>query len=101
LFAFGVQSLTRALNQNGFRVTRVGTWSLEQNPFGFIQSWLNQRGYPRDRAYSTLKGLKSSNTRAQDLLMVSLLTIPALVHSIAEAIARKGATMTIVAKPNA
>ena len=102
LFAFGVKSLTRLLRQDGFDIVSVGTWSLEQNPYGFIQSLLNThpRMFPRDQAYSTLKGLNASSAgeRARDLTLVSLLTIPALLHSAAEALAGKGATMTIVAR---
>lgn len=105
LFAFGVRSLTRLLQQDGFAVTRVSTWSLEQNPYGFIQSWLNTRPrmFPRDQAYSTLKGLKTASgwSRLRDLTLVSMLTIPALLHSITEAFVGKGATMTIVSKRNA
>ena len=43
LFGFGPHSLTHLLEDAGFRVENISTWSLEQNPFGEIQSTLNQR----------------------------------------------------------
>jgi hypothetical protein len=80
------------------------TWSLEQNPYGFIQSWLNARvmDHPeqRDRAYSVLKGLSRAPllTRAADLARVAALAVPALAYSALESINGQGATMTIVAR---
>jgi 2-polyprenyl-3-methyl-5-hydroxy-6-metoxy-1,4-benzoquinol methylase len=100
LFAFGRSSLTQLLEITGFEVRGFHSFSMEQNPYGFIQSVLNGWGFPRDRAYTTLKGLSKQalGTRVTDVSMVGLLTLPAVAHSIVEAMAGHGATMTLVAQ---
>lgn len=100
LFAFGRKSLTKLLELSGLEVRAFHSFSMEQNPYGFIQSVLNGWGFPRDRAYTTLKGLSKQPLAARvlDLSLVGLLTVPAIAHSIAEAMAGHGATMTIVAQ---
>jgi 2-polyprenyl-3-methyl-5-hydroxy-6-metoxy-1,4-benzoquinol methylase len=103
LFAFGRSSLTQLLELTGFEVSAFHSFSMEQNPYGFIQSVLNGWGFPRDRAYTTLKGLskQSLSRKVTDLSMVGLLTLPAVAHSTAESMAGYGATMTLVARPRA
>lgn len=100
LFAFGRNALTKLLEFSGFDVVAFHSFSMEQNPYGFIQSVLNGWGFPRDRAYTTLKGLsrQALGTRLMDLAMVGVLTPVAIVHSIAEAAAGRGATITVVAQ---
>jgi SAM-dependent methyltransferase len=100
LHGFGPDSLGRLMEITGFQVRSLTTWSWEQNPFGWIQSWLNARGFPRDRAYQTLKGVRSVSlgTKAIDLGLVGLLTLPAMVIAAMESMRRAGATMTVVAR---
>ena len=99
LFGFGRASLVRLLNSCGFVEREFHCYSMEQNPYGFIQSALNACGWPRDRAYTTLKGLGkvSGGTRLVDLSMVALLAGPAVALSVVEDACRRGATMTVVA----
>lgn len=100
LHGFGVKSLLVLLTIKNFHWLRVSTFSLEQNPYGFLQSILNAFGYPRDRAYAVLKGTSKSplSTRLKDLALVALLTPFALVYSTVESLAGNGATMTVVAR---
>jgi SAM-dependent methyltransferase len=100
LHGFGPKSLEMLLRQCGFEVISLSTWSLEQNPFGFIQSWLNERGYPRDRLYEVLKGISASTLtqRMTDVSWMGALSGPALALSAIESLRGAGATMTIVAR---
>ena len=51
---FSMRGLTDALRRRGFRIAAVGHFSLEQNPYGWIQSLLNQV-FEHDLLYSILK----------------------------------------------
>lgn len=100
LFGFGPKSMRQLLEWTGFEVTSIKTSSLEQNPFGYIQSWLNERGHPRDRLYSILKGTSRATTRDKivDLAWMSILLAPAVAASSVESATGYGATMTIHAR---
>jgi SAM-dependent methyltransferase len=100
LFGFGPHSITLLLENSGFRVERLGTWSFEQNPFGGIQSRLNERGFSRDRLYSQLKGLSRERfrTRLADFTRMLLLLPWALVKDLIDSTCDEGATMTVEAR---
>jgi SAM-dependent methyltransferase len=100
LFGFGPRSIRTALHLAGFEVERCTTFSLEQNPFGFIQSVLNAAGFPRDRAYGVLKSTEvlPKRTKILDLFLTSVLAIPGFTLSSIASAFGAGATMTIVAK---
>jgi SAM-dependent methyltransferase len=99
LFAFGPRSIVPLLNVTGFRMRSYHTRSLEQNPFGFMQSLLNKVGFPRDRAYGSLKSQTHIHwtTRLFDMFLLALLLAPTVVHTTISGILRQGATMTLVA----
>lgn len=100
LHGFSPRALRRLLRAKGFGVVHWHTWSLEQNPFGWIQSVLNSRGFSRDRAYSVLKGVGGGTGagRAGDLVRVAALAMPALIYTCVESLSGNGATMTLVAR---
>lgn len=100
LFGFGPRSLGRLLDVTGFDIESVSTLSLEQNPYGFMQSCLNAVGFPRERAYETLKGVSDSGamTRLMDLCLLALLAAPAFGESLLASLAGHGATMTVVVR---
>jgi len=99
LHGFGVRSLEGLLSSREFSVLHRHTWSLEQNPYGWLQSFLNASGFPRDRAYAALKGTAhNSGTRLLDLALVFLLAGPSVVLSVIESLAGRGGTMTFVAR---
>jgi SAM-dependent methyltransferase len=100
LFGFGPHAIERLLSQQGFQIESLNTFSLEQNPFGYVQSWLNARGLPRDRLYSALKGFKRdpAGSAARDYLWLLVLGLPALLITTWESWRGCGATMTLVAR---
>lgn len=100
LFGFGPHSITLLLELSGFRIERLGTWSFEQNPFGEIQSRLNERGYSRDRLYNQLKGLSHAGlgTRLTDVARALLLLPSALAKDIIDSARGEGATMIVQAR---
>jgi SAM-dependent methyltransferase len=100
LFGFGPRSIRTALRLAGFEVDSCSTFSLEQNPFGFMQSFLNAAGFPRDRAYGVLKSTETlpKRTKILDLFLLSVLAIPGFVLSSIASVFGAGATMTIVAR---
>lgn len=100
LFGFGPRSLSALLAQVGFRVVSSTTFSLEQNPFGELQSALNAAGSrPRDRFYDRLRGVKhEGQARLPELARVAALLVPAIARSTLESLLRKGATLEVEAR---
>lgn len=99
LWAFGRRGLLALLARAGFAPLRVRTFSLEQNPYGVLQSALNAAGFPRDRAYDLLKGVPQG-TRATRLLDLALLAggaAPAVAAAVVEAALRRGGTLNVAA----
>lgn len=100
LYNFGRAGLKGMLERHGFEVLESHTWSLEQNPYGWIQSALNAAGRPREEAYSVLKGTAnvSMPRRGANIAAVALLAGPALLASLLESCCGAGGTMTFVAR---
>lgn len=100
LFGFGPRSIRTALHLAGFEIVSCKTFSLEQNPFGFMQSVLNVAGFPRDRAYGVLKSTDAlpERTAILDLFLLSVLAVPGFILSSIASVFGAGATMTIVAR---
>jgi SAM-dependent methyltransferase len=100
LFGFGPESLTMLLMESGFDIEKVTTHSLEQNPFGEIQSWMNAKGIPRDRLYNQLKGISSDAlaTRIRDLAVMAVLAVPAIVQSTMESAHGSGASLIVIGR---
>lgn len=97
LWAFDAPALQALLRRAGFVPGPVRTFSLEQNPYGVLQSALNALGFPRDRAYDLLKGVPRGG-RALDATLVGLLAVPALAFALVEAAAGRGGTLALVAR---
>lgn len=55
LFHFSPRSLRHLLEKMGFSVIRESQYSIEQNPFGLLQSFLNRLGLPQNHLYHLLK----------------------------------------------
>jgi SAM-dependent methyltransferase len=102
---FSARGLYDALRQRGFRVLSVAHFSLEQNPYGWIQSLLN-RVFERDLLYSILKdpGARSHRIREFPLQTIAtaiaaLLLLPAaLVLVVVETLLRRGGTIELYAR---
>ena len=96
LFHFGPKSIGVLLNRTGFRLDWLSTFSMEQNPFGFIQSSLNALGLPRDQAYHVLKGGNASFVvKFSSLAAIAALSGPALAESLVASVFGSGATMSL------
>ena len=105
---FGTRILTRLLEAKGFRIRNVSHFSLEQNPYGWLQSLLNRAGFPPNLLYDILK-----RRSARDVVhpfrrhpVASILLAPALVVAfpvslvltLVEAALRRGGTIEIYAE---
>lgn len=105
LFHFPVEALRRLLEDCGFRYRSAHHFSLRQNPFGWVQSWLNRDpNIPRNSLYTLLQR-KGAGDNSLDpklrrrLRMAYYLGMPiALCMSVFAAAARRGATVHIVAE---
>ena len=62
LYLFSPQTLTRLMREAGFRPVRLGHLSLEQDPYGWVQGFLNRMPLPEDTLYSFLKSSPRSKT---------------------------------------
>ena len=105
LFHFPVRGLRTLLEKTGFHYRSEQHFSLRQNPFGWVQSVLNQWGTgPRNALYSLLKnggGIKSkpSGWNRLGLQMAYWLGMPVgFGLSLLCAAFRRGATVTIIAE---
>jgi len=102
LFGFGPETLRSIFARTGFRLVDHHTRSLEQNPFGFIQSWSNQftanEGRPRDLLYEALKG-RDVRATALDWWRALLMIPVAIVTDQRESKRKHGATITVIVRP--
>ena len=100
LFGFGNMSLIRLLENCGFSVESANTFSLEYNPYGCMQSVLNRVGFPRDRAYGTLKLSNAIPplSKITDLLLLGVLSLPAFAFELLASCYDAGATMNVIAR---
>lgn len=102
---FGTRVLERLLSDHGFDVHQVSHFSLEQNPYGWIQSLLNQLGFPNNLLYDALKHQSARNVVhpfrtypvASTLLVPALLVIVpiSLVLFVLEVLLRRGGTIEV------
>ena len=102
-FHFTPDTLLRFLSKNGFTITRRHTFSIEQNPFGFIQSFFNKImpfGEP-NRFYSLLKNMHGISSALNFFLwtVLTILVFPfALLEYLISGLLGKGATFIVYAK---
>lgn len=102
---FGDKSLRLLLSKLGFRVTQEDHFSLEQNPYGWLQSLYNALGFDWNFLYDLIKdrGARSVSIRKhpfQALSTVALLPLflpLSLVLTVVEAALRKGGTIEVYA----
>jgi len=99
LFIMGAAQLKRELSQHGFEVREVRHFSLEQNPFGFLQSGLNRWGRHRDDLFEALKGGRPRGRRLGLQRLLMLLSSPLCVGlALLEAVFGRGGTIELVAR---
>ena len=107
LYHFSPTSLRCLLQEHPFDIMKIKHFSLEHNPFGFLQSMLNRMGLRRNLLYDTLKmrelraGAKTRGERLQ--LLATILCLPilaplALGLSILESVLARGGTIEVYAQ---
>ncbi len=100
-FHFGARSLEAVLARHRFRVVQLDHFSLEQNPYGILQSLYNALGFRFNLLYSLLKAdsarVDTFRTHPFQTLAVALLLpllLPACLGACAlEAALRSGGTI--------
>ena len=105
---FGLSVLRRLLESNGFQVESVSHFSMEQNPYGWIQSLLNAMGFSKNLLYDALKNDKARTVAnplrkypAQSaLMMLALVGVIPLSFALflLEVLVRRGATVEVYAR---
>ena len=106
LYHFPLPVLRRLLDRSGFEVVAAHHFSLRQNPFGWIQSWLNRApGLPRNGLYTLLyeRGAGEPapfDARIRTRLIAGLAVgaLPALVLTLVETGLRSGGTVHVVCR---
>jgi 2-polyprenyl-3-methyl-5-hydroxy-6-metoxy-1,4-benzoquinol methylase len=105
---FGLRVLIRMLRSNGFGILDVSHFSLEYNPYGWIQSILNKLGFRYNLLYDLLKNASARSVadpwRAEPVQM--LLTLGALPVvapmsfglTLLEVLLRRGGTVEVYAR---
>ncbi|MEW6378965.1 MAG: class I SAM-dependent methyltransferase [bacterium] len=83
LYQYNPSALNALLTSSGFHIVRCHTFSLEQGPFGLLQSILNVIGFPRDSFYRmvhrTLPDNHISFFSRLVQMEISLLSMPLLI----------------------
>jgi 2-polyprenyl-3-methyl-5-hydroxy-6-metoxy-1,4-benzoquinol methylase len=102
---FGTRSLRRLLTDHGFRVERVDHLSLEQNPYGWLQSFFNALRFDFNFLYSLIK---TKSARMHNLArhplqtILTILMMPVFVPlagllTLAESAVGRGGTIELYA----
>jgi SAM-dependent methyltransferase len=100
LYHFTPNGLYKLLESAGFEGLKRSTFSLEQCPFGALQSFLNCLGFPAEGFYKMLKKEVSLHF-SKSLLYFSLagLTIlPSALFALAESFLGRGGVLTVTAR---
>jgi SAM-dependent methyltransferase len=104
---WGTNALGALLEKHGFAVRETSHFSLEQNPYGWIQSILNRMGFPSNLLYDVLKRPAARNVAHPFLAypIWSILLVPALlvvgpvamILFLVEVLLRRGGTIEMYA----
>lgn len=99
LYLFSPETLARLMAQAGFRMFYLNHFSLEQNPYGWVQSALNRLAFPQGALYSFLKTqpgrkrLENLPLLGKMLLLSAALLLPSIVISSLMAWRGEGGTL--------
>lgn len=107
-FHFRLRVLRRLVEEAGFQVEEVSHFTLEQNPYGWIQSLLDLLGFPPNLLYEMLKdpSARSGPLRLRPLEVVAmalalLFVVPlGLLLFFLETAIRRGGTVEVYATAN-
>lgn len=106
-YHFPLKVLMRLLEASGFSIQDVSHFSMEQNPYGWIQSLLDAMGFRKNLLYDVLKNPDARSIggplrahRGELLLLFLLLPIVvplSLLLSLLETVLRRGGTIELYA----
>ncbi|MBI5208839.1 MAG: methyltransferase domain-containing protein [Elusimicrobia bacterium] len=104
-FHFGPKSLSAVLSRHRFEVVQEDHFSLEQNPYGWVQSLYNALGFDDNFLYSLLKNRSARTVKMRrhpvqvglTLLTLPFVTLLALAMTGVETALRMGGTIEIYA----
>jgi 2-polyprenyl-3-methyl-5-hydroxy-6-metoxy-1,4-benzoquinol methylase len=102
-YHFDSDTLFQCLNRYGFKVIKKSTFSLEQNVFGFVQSFFNQTasGFKPNHFYRLLKKSGDPSSMRSLILwggLASLIFPVALMETLISGIFGRGATLIVYAE---
>lgn len=106
VYHFPLAALRMLLTDCGFECRSEHHFSLRQNPFGWVQSWMNKRArWQRNVLYEFLQRRRSGSAKSFDrgtkavLLTAFLLGMPVgLALELVASVLRTGATVHVVAR---
>ena len=100
LYHFSPDGLHRLLLSSGFRIEKTSTLSLEQGPYGILQSSLNVIGRERGKLYRILKREISPALRVKlgQFALAGALALPSLFFALIEAAIGRGGVLRVVAR---
>ena len=99
LFLMPPATFEREVQKFGYEVESRRFFSIEQNPYGLIQSMLNKSGFPRDLLYERLKGNSNYAPEFGTWFLMSqkffagFCFFPAILLDAFESMLRRGATV--------
>ncbi|MBI4322997.1 MAG: class I SAM-dependent methyltransferase [Candidatus Omnitrophica bacterium] len=101
LFHFSPSSVKHALASAGLEVRCLRFTSWEHDPYGWLQSALNQLGFPQNQLTKRLMGdhgaARLTPQRVAMGLVAALFIVPSVVLSVASWMAGRGAILEVVA----
>jgi hypothetical protein len=100
LYHFPLKGLHKLLLSTGFKVEKTTTLSLEQGPYGVLQSWLNATGRQPNVLYRILKSEISPGmgSKLGQFAMAGILALPSLFFALIEAAIGRGGVLRVVAR---
>ncbi len=106
LYHYSSENVTRLLEGSGFEVLSVKHFSMEYNPYGFLQSIFNSLGFRQNLFYDFLRSKSGRGAKTMlgvGLMMLSMpVVLPlSLALSVVEAAFRRGGTVEVYARRKA
>jgi len=100
LYHFSTNGLHRLLLSTGFQVEKTTTLSMEQGPYGVLQSWLNAMAGEQGKLYRILKREISPRlgVKLGQFAVAGTLALPSLLFALIEAAIGRGGVLRVVAR---
>lgn len=101
---FSVRSIEILLNSTGYKIDKIDYWSLEHQPAGILQSFINATGNSENVLHKLIKrGTEIERICFKDLLIICFwmtLGLPiVLIFWLIESVLHKSGTLVVVASP--